>query len=313
MAAEDAVARFVKEGAQIALGGFTVNRNPMALTREIIRQAKKNLYLVCHSQGQALDLLIGAGCVSRLEIAYGGLGRFAPTCIRFRKAVCQGTVAISDYSNYQMSLRFLAGALGLPFIPAASGFQTDLVRIDGFSDEDRGRGRIPLHKLVIQDDPFNPGRQTILLPPLNPDVALLHVQYVGQEGTVRIKGLTFADVEQARSAHHVIVSCEKIVSEEFIRTDADQNCLAGFMIDAIVKAPFGAHPTACFGFYDYDPFHLKLYATAAASDETFTKYLNDWVYPIKTPDDYIGRFGEDHLSRITADPLLGYARGLDRK
>lgn len=313
MTAEEAVAKFVKDGAQISLGGFTVNRNPMALAHEIIRQGRKDLYVVCHSHGQALDLLIGAGCVARLEIAYGGLGRFAPTCIRFRKAVCEGRISISDYSNYHMSLRFLAGGLGLPFIPATSGFQTDIVRMDGFSKGERGQGKVPLHKLVVQEDPFNPGRETILLPALNPDVAILHAQYLGEDGTVRMKGLTFADLEQARSAHHVIVSCEKIVSEEFIRNDPDQNCLAGFMVDAIVPAPFGAHPTACFGFYDYDPIHLKHYAKAASQDHTFQEYLDEWVRSISSHQEYIEKLGEPHLANIAADPVLGYAPGLDRR
>jgi glutaconate CoA-transferase subunit A len=212
-----------------------------------------------------------------------------------------------------MSLRFLAGGLGLPFIPATSGFRTDIVRIDGFSKTERGQGKVPLHKLVVQEDPFHPGQETILLPALNPDVAILHAQYVGEDCTVRMKGLTFADLEQVRSAHHVIVSCERIVSEEFMRNDPDQNCLAGFMVDAIVPVPFGAHPTACFGFYDYDPIHLKLYAKAASQDHTFQEYLDEWVRTISSQQDYIEKLGELHLSSIAADPVLGYAPGLDRR
>ena len=118
ISAAEAVKRFVNDGSQVTLGGFTVNRNPMLLAREIIRQGRKNLHLAVHSHGQAMDLLIGAGAVSRLEIAYGGTGRFAPTCIRFKIAAQRGDIVIEDYSNYQMSLRFLAGALSVPFIPA---------------------------------------------------------------------------------------------------------------------------------------------------------------------------------------------------
>ena len=96
MSAPEAVSRFVKDGDLVALGGFTVSRNPMTLAREIIRQGKKDLHLAVHSQGQAMDLLVGAGCVRRLEIAYGGTGRFAPTCIRFRQAVQKGLIEIED-------------------------------------------------------------------------------------------------------------------------------------------------------------------------------------------------------------------------
>ncbi len=92
MPLDEAIRRFVKDGAQLALGGFTVNRNPMAAAYEIVRQGIRDLHIVCHSQGQALDVLVGAGCVKRLEVAYGANGRFASTCIRFRKAVEAGHI-----------------------------------------------------------------------------------------------------------------------------------------------------------------------------------------------------------------------------
>jgi glutaconate CoA-transferase subunit A len=126
MTVKEAVNRFISDGDQVALGGFTVNRNPMALVREIIRQGKKDLHLVVHSQGQSLELLIGAGCVRRVEIAYGGMGRFAPTGCCFRRAACNGAIETEDYSNYQMTLRFMAGAMGLPFVATTSGLETDI-------------------------------------------------------------------------------------------------------------------------------------------------------------------------------------------
>ncbi len=129
---EEAVRRFIKNGSQIAIGGFTITRNPMALAYEIVRQRIKDIHLVCHSHGQALDILIGAGCVRRLEIAYGGNGRYAPTCIRFKKAIQRGEIQFEDYSNYQMSLRFFAGSLGIPFIPTKSGLGSDLIILRGF-------------------------------------------------------------------------------------------------------------------------------------------------------------------------------------
>lgn len=314
MTAEEAIERFVKDGDQIALGGFTVNRNPMTLVREIIRQRRKALYVVVHSQGQALELLIGAGCVRRLEVAYGGVGRFAPTGIRFRKAVREKRIEIEDYSNYQMTLRFLAGAMGLPFIAVRAGLETDLVRQSGFSAECRGQGKVPKHKLKVIENPLSPSEgDVVVLPPLTPDVALLHAQYVGEDGTVRIKGLTYSDIEQARAAHRVIVSCEKIVSTEFIREDPDQNSLPPFLVDAVVPAPFGAHPTACHLFYDYDPSHLKMFAVNAKDDDLFHAYLRQWVYAIDPQEDYASRLNADDLQKIKADPTVGYAPGLDRR
>lgn len=309
-----AIERFVPSGSQVALGGFTVNRNPMALAREIIRQGLKDLYLVCHSHGQAMDLLIGAGCVERLEIAYGGNGRFAPTCIRFRKAVTTGTIKLEDYSNYQMSLRFLAGAMGLPFMATKSGLETDLVAKEGFDPSERGVGKVPAKKLAVIDNPLGDnGDQVVTLPPLTPDVALVHAQYVGEDGTVRIKGLTFADLELARAADHVIVTCEEIVPTEWIRQDPDQNSLPAFLVDAVVHQPHGAHPTACHYFYDYDPAHLNYYKQVAGDDQGFADYLQVWVLGHQDEAAYLAAIGEEALAAIRADTELGYAKGLDRR
>ncbi len=314
MSASEAVSKYVKDGDQITLGGFTVSRNPMLLAREIIRQRRKDLHIVCHSHGQALDLLVGAGCVERLEIAYGGTGRFAPTCIRFRKAVCNGFIKFEDYSNYHMSLRFLAGSMGLPFMATKSGFQTDLVNMEGFGSDERGRGKTPNKKLEIVQNPFSGAEdKVILLPALNPDVCIIHAQYVGTDGSVRIKGLTFADLEQAKASRHVIVTCEEILPRQVIRQDPDQNSLPPFFVDAVVHEPYAAHPTACHYFYDYDPSHMRLYQMAAKDDESFGNYLDEWVYGIPDQITYLEKVGVRDLLRIKADPSLGYARGLDRR
>jgi glutaconate CoA-transferase subunit A len=314
MSAAEAVRRFVKDGDMIALGGFTVNRNAMVIAREIIRQGRRELHLVMHSHGQAMDLLVGAGVVSRLELAYGGNGRFAPTCIRFRKAVQTGQVQVEDYSNFHMSLRFLAGALNLPFIPSCSGFESDVLNREGFGSELRGRGRIPSRKAIVTDNPFSPNREpVVLLPALTPDVALLHAQLVGEDGTVRIKGLTFLDIEQAKAASRVIVTCEEVVPSAFLRQDPDQNSLPPFLVDAVVQAPFGAHPTACHHFYDYDPRHLNMYRQVAGDDDGFRTYLKEWVYGVADQEAYLAKVGVSDLMRIKANSSVGYAPGLDRR
>lgn len=314
MTPEEAVRKFIRNGCQIAIGGFTINRNPMTIVYEIIRQGIKDLHLVCHSNGQALDVLIGAGCVRRVEIAYGGNGRFAPTCIRFRKAIQKGEIEFEDYSNYQMSLRFLAGALGIPFIPTKSGLGTDIINLEGFAPELRKEKKIASKKLVVVQNPFN-GREdnVVLLPSLNPDVALIHAQYVGEDGTVRVKGLTFADIEEAKSADVVIVTCEEIVPRSFIRLDPDQNSLPPFLIDAIVVVPYGAHPTACPYFYDYDASHLNVYKDVAKDDKLFSQYIDEWVYGVSSHEEYLKKVGGAALVRIKANTVLGYTPGLDRK
>jgi len=314
MTIEEAVRIFVKNGCQLAIGGFTVTRNPMAAAYEIVRQRIRDIHLVCHSNGQALDVLIGAGCVKRLEIAYGGNGRFAPTCIRFRKAIERNEIELEDYSNYQMSLRFFAGSLGVPFMPTRSGFGSDLLAYEGFSQETRREEKVANGKYALIQNPFDEKKDdVILLPALTPDVTILHAQYVGDDGTVRIKGLTFADVEQAKAAAAVVVTCEEIVPRSSIRLDPDQNTLPPFLIDAIVKAPYGAHPTGCCGFYDYDPAHLTLYRKAAEDDALFKEYLDEWVYGVSSHKEYLAKVGHEDLLKIKADPTIGYAPGLLRK
>jgi glutaconate CoA-transferase subunit A len=315
MSAREAVERFVHDGDMVALGGFTVTRNPMTLAREIARQGKQDLHLAAHSQGQALDLLVGAGCVRRVEIAYGGNGRFAPTCICFRRAVQQGALEVEDYSNFQMSLRFLAGAMNLPFMPCRSGPGSDILTRWGFPPEMRNQeAKLASRKAVVAANPFcDDGEQVALLPALTPDVALLHAQYVGDDGTVRIKGLTFLDLEQARSASRVIVSCEEVVPTSFLRQDPDQNSLPPFLVDAVVLAPFGAHPTACHYFYDYDPRHLNMYRKEAGEEESMQGYLDKWVRGCPDQETYLAQVGATDLMRIRANSQVGYAPGLDRR
>jgi glutaconate CoA-transferase subunit A len=314
MSLDAAVGRFVRDGAQVALGGFTINRNPMAFVHTVARRRVRDLHLVAHSNGQALDVLVGAGCVTRIEIAYGGNGRFAPTCVRFRKAVERGEVVVEDYSNYQMALRFLAGALNVPFIPTRSGLHTDLVRRMGFAPAYRAAHGLPARKLVVMPDPFDgESDDVVLLPALNPDLAVVHAQTVGDDGTVRIKGLTFADLEQAKAAKAVVVTCEEIVPARELRVDPDQNALPPFLVDAVVHLPYGAHPTACRYFYDYDPGFLNEYRRVARDDDAYAAWLDEWVYGVSGHDEYVTRVGEESLARIKADPVRGYAIGLDRR
>ena len=317
MSAREAVERFVHDGDLITFGGFTITRNPMGLCHEIIRQGKKDLHVVVHSQGQAFDLLIGAGCVNLIGVAYGGTARFSPgggPC--FRRAIEGGRIRFEDYTNFQMSLRFMAGAMGLPFLPLYSSLKTDVVRKWGISlSERKNHPKLPPKKLGVVRNPFSEDgheEELLAVPALTPDVALIHAHQADTEGTVRIKGLTFTDVEQAKASRHVIVSCEELIDPEELRKDPSQNKIPFFMVDAVVYMPFGAHPTACFGYYDYDPRHLKLYAEMARSEEKLNGYLETYVYSTEDHSDYLSRIGQEALDRIKADPKTGYAVGLDR-
>jgi len=281
MTLRDVVREYVKDGSHLSIGGFTINRNPMAAVHEIIRQRIRDLYLYAHSNGQGADELIGEidrwECVSRLDIAYGGNGKYAATCIRFRKAVQEGTIQIKDYSNFQMTLRFMAGAMGVPFLPTVSSLGTDLVNVWGFSKEIREQDpRLPNQKMVVMDNPFGGWMDTpkvVLLPAIQTDVTILHVQKADKQGTGRIQGLTFADVEQAKSAKHLILTCDELVDTAVLRQNPDQNNIPFIHVDAVVPTPYGAYPTACYGYYDYDPAFLWRYARYAKDDNLYREYL----------------------------------------
>ena len=313
----EAIDRFVENGSHLSIGGFTINRNPMAAVYEIIRQKKKDLHLYAHSNGQGVDELVGAGCVSRLEIAYGGSGRFAPTCVRFRKAAENGRLKVEDYSNYQMTLRFMAGAMGVPFLPTRSALGTDIIARWGFTDSIRKHDpKLPDKKLVVLDNPFGTWSDTpkvVLVPAIRPDVTILHVQQCDPQGSCRIAGLAFADVEQARAAEKVIVTCEHLTDIETMRQEPDRNQIPFFCVDAVIPISGGAYPTACYGFYDYDPDYLNQYRKTARDEAGYQAYLKEYIYDMPDHAGLLTKIGKERFNRLRANPRTGYATGLDRQ
>lgn len=313
----DAVRKYVKNGSHISIGGFTINRNPMAAVYEIIRQGIRDLHLYAHSNGQGADELIGGGCVSRVDIAYGGNGKYATTCIRFRKAVQECAIQIEDYSNFHMTLRFMAGAMGVPFLPTVSSLGTDLVHVWGFPKEMRERDpKLPDSKMVVMENPFGEWMDTpkvVLVPAIQTDVTILHVQKADKQGTGRIQGLTFADMEQAKSAKNLILTCEELVDTAVLRQNPDQNNIPFIHVDAVVPVPYGAYPTACYGYYDYDPDFLWRYVRYAEDDHQYKEYLRKFIHGVKNHRDFIAlNGGQEQLDRIKADPVTGYAVNLKR-
>jgi len=314
---EEAIAKYVTDGCHISIGGFTVNRNPMAAVYEIMRQGRKDLHCYAHSNGTGVDELIGGGCISRLEIAYGGNGKAAPTCIRFKLAIQRGEILFEDYSNYQMSLRFHAGAMGVPFIATLSGFGTDIVEKWGFSRELRTQDpKLPDKKMEIIDNPFGTwgnASKVILVPAINPDVTIIHVQKADKYGSCRIEGLNFADVDQAKAARHVIVTCEEIVDTDQLREKPEHNQIPFIHVDAVVHVPYGAYPSACYNYYDYDPMCLKQLSNFAKDDTLYKKYLDKFVYGVNNHQELLDLVGQGQLEVISADKTTGYATGLDRR
>ena len=311
-----AIRTYVADGSHISIGGFTINRNPMAAVYEIIRQRIRDLHVYAHSNGQGVDELIGGGCVARLEIAYGGNGRFAPTCVRFRKAVENGSLIVEDYSNYQMSLRFMAGAMGVPFLPTRSALGTDLIDQWGIPAEiRRDNPKIPDKKLEVVPNPFGAWQaatQVVLVPAINPDVTIIHVQQADAQGNLRIRGLPFTDVEQAKAARFVIATCEEVVETSVLRHAPDQNQIPFFCVDAVVPIAFGAYPTACYRHYDYDPVFLYEYRHTAQDEDRYQAYLATTIRSVDNHQAFLRQVGEDRLKTIKADPRTGYAVNMKR-
>ncbi|MFC1893487.1 CoA-transferase [Chloroflexota bacterium] len=190
---------------------------------------------------------------------------------------------------------------------------SDVLTKEGFPPDVRKENKVAKKKLAIMDNPFSDeDDKVVLVPAINADVALIHAQYVGDRGTVRIEGLKFTDVEIAKCADKLIVTCEEIVPESYLRHNPDINCLPFFLVDAIVVVPYGAHPTSCFNFYDYDAQHLNMYRKMAEDDSSFREYLDGWVYGVSSHEEYLDRVGIKRLLEIKANPAFGFRPGLER-
>ncbi len=316
MSVKKAVGRFMRNGAHISIGGFTLNRNPMAAVYEIIRQRFSGLHVYAHSNGTGVDELIGAGCVDKLEIAYAGNGKTAATCIRFRKAVQDGTLQVEDYSNFMMALRFQAGAMGVPFMPTLSGFGSDITTTWGFSRQmRRADPKIVDDKLVVLDNPFGTwgdASKVLLVPAINPDVTFIHVQKADAMGTCRIDGLTFADVEQAKASRHVVVTCEELVASDDLREQPERNQIPFLHVSAVCHVPYGGYPTAVYRHYDYDAAYLRAYAAAAKDDHRFKAFQDNYIYGVENHRVFLDLVGEERLAAIKADERTGYAVNMKR-
>ena len=313
---KQAIEQYIKNGSHISIGGFTLNRNPMAAVYEIIRQNIKNLHLYAHSNGTGLDELIGAGCISKLEIAYAGNGKAAPTCIRFAQAIQNNEILFEDYSNYMMSLRFMAGAMGLPFLPTLSGLGTDILTKWGFSQSMRKADpKIVDDKLIVLDNPFGSwtgASKVVLVPAINPDITIIHVQKADPMGTCSIQGLTFADIEQVKASKQVIVTCEKLVEKQELRQNPDLNQIPFIHVSAVCHVPLGAYPTAVFGYYDYDSQYLRRFAIAAKNPDEFNKYQDKYIYGVKDHEAFLNIVGQKRIDAIKADPRTGYSVNMKR-
>ncbi len=308
-------AALIPNGASISFGGFTSQRHPMALIYALIRLRRRDLYLFGHSPGGDWDILIGAGCVKRVELAYEADEAFGTIGPRWRLAIQRGAVEWEDYSNFAMVTRFQAGAMGVPFLPMRSLFGSDVLAREALSDEQRAADpRTASKKLHVMESPFDPAEKVVLLPAIHTEFCVLHVQKAAENGLVRIEGQSFADVQQALCADTVIITAEEIVSEEELRQDPERNLLPFFAVSHVAHVPFGAHPYAVYNYYDYDPRQLKIYHEGAEDDAQFEQYLAQFVYGVNDQAEYLAAVGgAARLDGLKADPNFGYSPNLKRR
>lgn len=294
-------AEIIKDGASLTFSGFTIWRRPMAIVCELIRQQRQGLHLIEVNGGPHTEFLVGAGCVDIWESCWVGHELYGKYGANLSRKVGAKEIIVEDYSHAEMMFRFAAGAAGAPYAATQTSLGTDIHNpaydMLGLAGKRDGK-RIAKHKYVFSDDPFYGAGAQVLVPAAKVDIAVMCVQQVGEEGTVRVNGQYYSDPEAARTADLTIVMAEEIVPEEYLRRNADQNTIASFEVDHIVECPFGAHPTGMFGRYDVDGAFLKDFYAKTRSQEGFDAFAKEWIH------------GLDHLSYLEK---LGWGRMLDLK
>ena len=271
----------IEDGMTVAIGSPT----PMALVHQIIRRGLKDLTVV--DVGLSLDMLIAAGCVRKVVSYYAGGGFGVPVAPAFRRAAERGEIEVWECEEGILTSGLQAAAQGLPFLPWRGGVGTSLPEVNP--------------DLKVFTDPIR--NETLLaVPPIKPDVTLLHAAVSDAYGNVQhVGGPGWIDLFMQRAADHTIVQVEKVVANEDIRKDPWATTIAG--ADAIVRVPYGAHPFYSRGYYIQDNAHLKDYLDAstaaakgdpAALDAYFARYCREPA----THADYLEQIGIKRLLEL---------------
>jgi glutaconate CoA-transferase subunit A len=286
----------IPPGSHVALPGFAITRCAMAFAREVIRQGIKGLTLSQCVGAMDADMLVGAGAVDRIIYGGGSLDRFGRlACVN--RGIEDGTLLAEEYSSLSIAFRYLAGSLGLPFIPIRSLRGSSMMR----PLEDR-----PAPDAATITDPFT-GEDWPVLRPLTPDVAIAQVQTADATGNSWIMGPRWDNAEQARASKRTIVIAERIVPEEVIRQNPEATVIPALLVSHVVELPFSSHPASVYRAYDYDAERIEAYVEAMATPEGVRAYLQRYVYGVKDHWEYLDLIGgERRLQSLRADPVLGY-------
>jgi glutaconate CoA-transferase, subunit A len=277
MRMDQAISRFVHDGDTIVIEGFT-HLICFAAAHEIIRQRRRELTLCRLTPDLIYDQLIGAGCARKLVFSWAGNPGAGPL-YALRRAVENGVpnpLELDEYSHYGMVARLTAGAAKLPFYPLRNYMGSDLPRVN------------PQIKKVAC--PFS-GEELAAVPALNPDTAIIHAQRADENGNAQIWGLIGVQKEAAFASRNTIVVAEEIVDESVIRSDPNRTLIPGLIVGAVVREPFGCHPSYAQGYYDRDNDFYIRWREISKDATQFNSYLDEWIYGVRDRAEYVERMG----------------------
>lgn len=269
----------VSDGQVVALQNMATQAAPMALVRELIRQQKRGLALVVLVGGMAVDWLAAAGVIDRLIGAAVSMEQFG-LCQQYRQAVENGRIKVEELSESVLNARLGAGARNLPFLPTRGAIGSDLIARN--SDN-----------LKMIDDPFG-AHQVLACRALVPDVALVHAHRADRYGNVQYEPtILWPDIGiMPMAAKHVIVTAEEIVDTEILRRHPERTVLPGFIVDAVVEVPYGAHPTSFFPNYTFDGDFHREWAKASRNREAATAFIDHYVSTPFSQQEYLKAVGD---------------------
>ncbi|NPV86449.1 MAG: CoA transferase subunit A [Anaerolineae bacterium] len=281
----EAIRDHVHDGDLIYCAGFT-HLIPFAAGHEIIRQQRRNLILARATPDLIYDQMVAAGCARKIIFSY--MGNPGVGSLRVLRAELEaGRLEWEEYSHFGMISRLQAGASGLPFIPMNQTAACDLEHAN------------PSYRRVT--DPYT-NREVIVLPPLNPDVAIVHVQRADANGNAQIWGILGEQKEAAFAARRVIITAEEIVTEEVIRSDPNRTIIPDFIVTTVCHVPYCAHPSYTQGYYDRDNEFYLTWDKISETQEGVQKYLEEWVYGVVDRNQYWNKLGDETHARLRVSP-----------
>ena len=270
MSLQEAVSTYVHDGDLVGIGGLSFWRKPISACKEIIRQNKRDLKLCTFVGGIDIDMLIGGGCVSEVKSCFIGMEIFgmAP---HYRKAVESGLVKVSEESEASIALGLKASYLKVPFMPLKGLIGTDFPKVR--------------NDIKQFEDPLGSGTQLMAIPKIDLDVAILHVPYADEFGNGNIAGAVWMDDDMAKTAKKTIITCERLLETVDIRYLQGKAQLPMQTTNAVVKVPFGAHPTSCYDRYTFDALHIQEYLKMP-----FNEYKGKFI-DVKSNAEYLDNAG----------------------